>query len=45
MVTLNRPKSITITVRDREKNKSNTITVYNSTLEVVVEKIKDALRN
>lgn len=45
MVIINKPKSITITIRDRDNNKSRSITVYNTTLQVVVEKIKTALQN
>lgn len=45
MVTINKPKSITITIRDRANNKSRSITVYNAKLDDVTEKIKIALHD
>jgi len=44
MVTIGKPKSITVTIRDRYSNKSQSITVYNATLEGVVKKVEKALR-
>lgn len=38
-----KPSSITITVRDRKKNKSKSFTVYNTSLEDVFEKIRKNL--
>jgi hypothetical protein len=40
MVTTEKPKSVTITVRDRKDNGSKSITVYNATLDEVYNKIK-----
>ena len=43
MVTIEKPKGIMITLRDRKENKSKTLTVYDTTLEEVFERIKKAL--
>jgi len=40
MVTLNKPKSVTITIRDRNANKSKSITVYGSELDDVYKNIQ-----
>lgn len=45
MVTINKPKSVTITIRDRSKNKSKSITVYGVELEDVHKKIQLLLSN
>jgi hypothetical protein len=44
MVTINKPKSITVTVRDRRDNKSQSITVYNNSLDDVIKKIEKLLK-
>ena len=44
MVTINKPKSITVTVRDRKNNDSKSITVYNKSLDDVIEKIEDIFK-
>ena len=43
MVTINKPKGITITIRDRQENKSKTITVYDTDLEAIYKTIEKAL--
>ena len=45
MVTIHKPISITITIRDRQNNKSKSITIYNSGLDKVFNKIKNAVKN
>lgn len=40
MVTADKPKGITITIRDRKENKSKTITVYDTDLHEMYRKIK-----
>ena len=45
MVTINKPRGITVTVRDREDNKSKTITIYGTTLEEVHKKIEKSLKD
>lgn len=42
MVTTKKPKGITITVRDRRENESKSLTVYNTSLEEIYEKIEKA---
>lgn len=44
MVTIEKPKSVMITIRDRRENKSKTITVYDTNLEEVYGKIKKAIK-
>jgi len=44
MVTIGKPKSITITIRDRQINKSKTITIYNSGMDETFYKIKNAVK-
>jgi len=44
MVTINKPKGITITIRDRQDNKSKSITVYGISLEELQKKIEHALK-
>ena len=44
MVTIDKPKSITVTVRDRRNNKSQSITVYNESLDDVIKKIGKLLK-
>ena len=44
MVTINKPKGITITIRDRHDNKSKSITVYGISLEELQKKIEHALK-
>ena len=43
MVTIKKPKSIMITIRDRKENKSKTLTAYDVTLEEALAAIKKAL--
>ena len=43
MATIRKPKGITITIRDRKENKSRTLTVYGTTLDLLYEKVKAAL--
>ena len=45
MVTMNRPKSITVIVSDRKEHKSKSFVVYGSTIEEVEKKIKKAMEN
>lgn len=45
MVTIHKPKSITITIRDRQNNKSRSITIYDSSLDKIFGKIKNAVKN
>jgi len=45
MVTIDKPKSITITIRDRQNNKSKSITIYNSGLDEVFHKIKNTVKS
>jgi len=40
----NLSKGITVTVRDRENNKSKSFTVYSDDLEKVVKVLKEAIR-
>jgi len=44
MVTINKPKSITVTIRDRQNNESRSITVYNESLNDVVRKVEKLLK-
>lgn len=44
MVTIGKPKSITVTIRDRKSNKSKSITIYNASLEDVTKKVEKALK-
>jgi len=44
MVTIGKPNSITVTVRDRINNRSQSITVYNTTLDDIVKKIQRSLK-
>ncbi len=39
MVTINRPMGITVTIRDRENNKSKSLTVYGASLNEVYDKL------
>mgnify|MGYP001576212449 CR=1 FL=1 len=43
MVTSSKPKSITITIRDRENKKSRSITVYDTDIDEIEKLIKKAL--
>jgi hypothetical protein len=43
MVTLEKPKSVMVTIRDRRENKSKTITAYDITLEEVYKRVKRVL--
>lgn len=43
MVTINKPKGITITLRDRAENRSKSITVYGVSLEELEKKIEKVL--
>ena len=43
MVTIKKPKSIMITIRDRRENRSKTITAYDFTVEEAFNIIKKAL--
>ena len=45
MVTMNRPKSITVIVSDRKEHKSKSFVVYGRTIEEVEKKIKKSLEN
>ncbi len=45
MTTLERPKSITITISDRKERKNKSFVVYGTTIEEVEEKIKTAMEN
>jgi hypothetical protein len=45
MVTMERPRSITIIVTDRKEHKSKSFVVYGSTIEEIAEKIKKAMEN
>jgi hypothetical protein len=45
MVTMNKPKSITIIVTDRKEHKSKSFVVYGSTIDEVEKKIKNAMEN
>ncbi len=45
MVTIQKPKGIMITIRDRKENKSKTITVYGADIEIVFKKIKKAIES
>lgn len=44
MVTINKPKGITITIRDRQDNRSKSITVYGTSLEELQKKIEQVLK-
>jgi len=44
MVTIGKPNSITVTVRDRINNKSQSVTVYNKNLNDVVNKVTKVLK-
>ncbi len=43
MIFIKKPKAITITIRDRARNKGKNLTVYGTTIEEVIERIKKAL--
>lgn len=43
MVTINKPKGITITLRDRQENRSKSITVYGVSLDELEKKIEKVL--
>jgi hypothetical protein len=45
MTTLEKPKSITITISDRKEHKNRSFVVYGSTIEEVEKKIKKAMEN
>jgi len=45
MVMLNKPKSITITIRDRFANKSKSITIYGAEMDDVYKRIQLLLRS
>ena len=40
MISTKKPSSITITIRDRQKNESKSITVYNSSVNEIVKKFR-----
>lgn len=44
MVTLEKPKGITVTIRDRQNNKSASITVYGEDLDTVKTIIENTFR-
>jgi len=39
-----KPNSVVITVRDRNENKSKSITVYNTTIDEVYKKVEQSLK-
>jgi hypothetical protein len=45
MVTLEKPKSISITISDRKARKNKCFVVYGTTIEEVEKKIKKAMEN
>jgi len=44
MASLEKPKSITVTISDRKANKHKSFVVYGSNMEEVERKIKEALK-